>query len=84
MGQLSLSEEEQKKKEACFSSRGVSSANPRRLSGYSGVLDALHSLEDWRLEWGRLEAVRLSYSHSRVLTSGEILETVKQIPWKSF
>nr|XP_044600478.1 histone H2B-like [Equus asinus] len=49
------------------------------FSGYSWILDALGSLEDWRLERVSLEAVRLSfYNHRRAVTSREILEAVKQ------
>lgn len=56
------------------------------FSGYSWILDALGSLEDWLLEQVSLEAVRLSFSnHRRAITSREILGAVKQrSSWESF
>lgn len=69
-----------KKKEAYFGYMGkiLKQTHPD-FSGCSWVLDALGSLEDWRLEWVSLEAVRLSfYNHRRAVSSREILEAVKQ------
>ncbi|XP_024897600.1 histone H2B-like [Pteropus alecto] len=82
-----LGKKRRKKKEAYLGYMGkiLKQAHPD-FSGCSWVLDALGILEDWRLEWLSLEAVRLSfYNHRRVVTSREILEAVKQRPsWKSF
>ncbi|XP_047564251.1 histone H2B [Lutra lutra] len=76
-----------KKKEAYFSYMGkiLKQTHPD-FSGYSWLLDALESLEDWLLEWVSLEAVRLSFSnHRRAITSREILGAVKQrSSWESF
>ncbi|XP_058139847.1 histone H2A.N [Dasypus novemcinctus] len=76
-----------KKKEVYFSyMRKILKQVHADFSGCSWVLDALGSLDDWRLEWVSLEAVRLSfYNHRRAVTSREILEAVKQrLSWKSF